>query len=110
MTQLRNFQAVETQNLSVTTANSTGSFAATSASWNQVDSVRINNTGSNPALVVFSSTASPTAPSTSPYGSAIVIPNGMSQIFNYNPQQTYFAAICPTGSATLWMTAGYGNT
>lgn len=108
MAQFRNFQVVDTQTLSVTTSNSTGVFTTTSLSWNQATSCIIENTGTALALLVFAYGSAPTAPNAAPYGNAIPIPAGA--IFTVNKDLAdNFAAICPTGSTTLWLSAGFGN-
>lgn len=104
-----NFGTVELQILSVTTANSPGSFSGAGAGINAIDCM-VYNGGTNGAYIVFSQGTAATALNSG--GGA----NGTAQtyiapgayVMVKKGQANFFAAITDTSTATLYLHAGRG--
>ena len=91
------FSPGETLTLSVTTSSSNASFATAGAAASVIE---VQNTGSSPCFIVFGATATTAG---YPIGA------GQAKLLSKPPGQAQIAAICGSGSTTLYVTAGQGR-
>lgn len=100
-----NFQPANmtaTTTMSVTTANTQSTIAHPNS-----EDILVYNAGPNLAFLVWDTTEGGTVSSATATTSGVPLPVGSVQLF-HKGAATLFAAICGTGSATVYITPGRG--